>query len=371
VITVGDEFAYWTVIRHEGGARYHCQCKCGTERTLYASGLIHNKNPSCGCIRRNRVPKVGDTVGEWTVLSWDGPPSRKALCQCSCGTIKDVEIYTLGKDSLSCGHARVPTAVIPRAPGTRRADNANEKRCAACQQVKTLDSFHRDAKSADGRRPRCKSCVKAYDDSLQDERNRRARETYGADPASKIQKTTIYRRENPGFGDLETRIARGGGLIAGDVTAETLRLLKTDYNDACYICEISFGEAAVHWDHFRPIAKGGDHSLANLRPACESCNKRKQARWPFTPEMQAEIRSAVQAERHAGLELASLVRAARRNDLPDNQPEWHHHRPRSRPPDDALIGSHRAPPSTSKNSTASRHGFVGAVPHDCKTPRRA
>jgi 5-methylcytosine-specific restriction endonuclease McrA len=36
-------------------------------------------------------------------------------------------------------------------------------------------------------------------------------------------------------------------------------------------------------DHVKPINKGGMDCLSNIRPACESCNKSKQDRWPFQP----------------------------------------------------------------------------------------
>jgi len=297
-IAVGSKFAYWTVVRHEGGARYRCRCECGTFDTLYASALKHNKNPSCGCMRRSRVPKVGDTVAEWKILRWSGPPERLAWCECSCGTKKFVEIYTLGKDSKSCGHARVATSVTPRAPGAELAAVVTNKRCTACRVVKPLDNFHRDNASADGRRPRCKECVKSYDDANQSLRNLRAREAYRADPAAKIAKTTAYRRENPAFSDLDSRIARGGGRVVGDVNPESLQQLRTRYGNACFICGVSFDLTPLHWDHFQPVSKGGDHSIDNLRPACRPCNNRKQARWPFTDAVAHEIREAVTAERN-------------------------------------------------------------------------
>ncbi len=33
-------------------------------------------------------------------------------------------------------------------------------------------------------------------------------------------------------------------------------------------------------DHVKPIAKGGWHALANLRPACFRCNNQKSDKWP-------------------------------------------------------------------------------------------
>lgn len=45
----------------------------------------------------------------------------------------------------------------------------------------------------------------------------------------------------------------------------------------CWMC----GDNASTWDHVKPLAKGGLHILANLRPACKPCNSGKKDRWPL------------------------------------------------------------------------------------------
>ncbi|MFI5823750.1 HNH endonuclease [Streptomyces rishiriensis] len=306
MVNVDDVYGLWTVTGHVGGARHLVTCECGTEREVYASSLLHGKTISCGCLRRSGVPKVGDVIGEWTVLEWAGPPARSAKCRCSCGTVKLVEIYTLGKDSRSCGHARVKTALVPRGPGAARSDSVQVKgqkikRCAACQAVKSLDEFHVDRGSRDGRRSRCRPCVKRYDDTRRALRNTRAREVYAADPAAKLAKTTHHRRENPDQGDLKRRLAKGGGKIVGDVTPESLAAMRLGYDNACFICKVSFEQTTLHGDHYKPIANGGDHGLANLRPLCGACNHRKQARWPISKAFLEEVRISVVQDRAAGL----------------------------------------------------------------------
>lgn len=65
---------------------------------------------------------------------------------------------------------------------------------------------------------------------------------------------------------------------AGDLDefqwAEILRF----YGDLCSYCEKRW---ATHQDHIRPISKGGQHTAANVVPACEPCNRRKgtSRRW--------------------------------------------------------------------------------------------
>lgn len=55
----------------------------------------------------------------------------------------------------------------------------------------------------------------------------------------------------------------------------------------CWICR---GPGA-HVDHVKPIAAGGSHMLANLRPACARCNQRKGSAWPITTTDLARIRA--------------------------------------------------------------------------------
>ncbi len=56
----------------------------------------------------------------------------------------------------------------------------------------------------------------------------------------------------------------------------------------CWICSAP-GE---HVDHVKPIKAGGWHMLANLRPACARCNRRKNALWPITVTDLERIRAA-------------------------------------------------------------------------------
>jgi 5-methylcytosine-specific restriction endonuclease McrA len=45
----------------------------------------------------------------------------------------------------------------------------------------------------------------------------------------------------------------------------------------CWLC----GGPREQVDHVKPIAAGGSHILANLRPICGSCNQKKWATWPL------------------------------------------------------------------------------------------
>lgn len=49
------------------------------------------------------------------------------------------------------------------------------------------------------------------------------------------------------------------------------------WGHACWMC----GAPWEHVDHVKPTSRGGADLIANLRPACASCNHSKSDRWPF------------------------------------------------------------------------------------------
>lgn len=63
----------------------------------------------------------------------------------------------------------------------------------------------------------------------------------------------------------------------GPVTAELLAAKFAYWGDRCWMC----GGEPTTVDHVKPLSKGGAHVLANLRPACASCNSSKKAVWPY------------------------------------------------------------------------------------------
>jgi len=65
------------------------------------------------------------------------------------------------------------------------------------------------------------------------------------------------------------------GVVVGDVTADGLLSRVAYYGEKCWMC----GSPWEHMDHVKPLSAGGAHILANLRPACASCNSSKHSRW--------------------------------------------------------------------------------------------
>lgn len=206
------------------------------------------------------------------------------------------------------------------------------KVCAVCSEELPTSSFHKDKSNSDGFRSRCKACVKTYDDSIREQRNERARNAYAIDPASKIKKTREYHVSHPEWSrerlrahheaNAEERYAayleRGKdpavqasrressrrcesrrraiklGNQADFVTTQDVLDLVSSYDGRCYCCGRPFSaDLPVTLDHWQPLARGGAHTVANLRPACSPCNTRKNARWPMTNEDLASVRQAV------------------------------------------------------------------------------
>jgi 5-methylcytosine-specific restriction endonuclease McrA len=65
----------------------------------------------------------------------------------------------------------------------------------------------------------------------------------------------------------------------GVASAEQIAARVLFYGALCYVCRAPY-EAI---DHVKPLAKGGSHWPANLRPICTGCNSGKRDRWPFAP----------------------------------------------------------------------------------------
>lgn len=64
--------------------------------------------------------------------------------------------------------------------------------------------------------------------------------------------------------------ARPSGRYNGDYPKN--RALCLAASDICWLCGYPGADTA---DHVVPITRGGDHSLANLKPAHNRCNNRK------------------------------------------------------------------------------------------------
>lgn len=212
-------------------------------------------------------------------------------------------------------------------------------KCARCGTDKPSDCFGKQARKANGLHSYCKDCVKAYSKARYDadpqaaiERSRKwnaanpERFKANADKSAEKHKPRraaekkIYRTENaehyravrvawelanrealneyqrnytaanPGLARENywkdpvaarnrsaARRALKVGASIGEITPSGLASRIAYYGGKCWMC----GAPYAHLDHVKPLAKGGAHMLANLRPACAPCNLAKSDKWPF------------------------------------------------------------------------------------------
>lgn len=71
------------------------------------------------------------------------------------------------------------------------------------------------------------------------------------------------------------REAREKSVVAVHFTVAKLDERFAYFGNRCWMC----GAPADTADHVKPLALGGSHMLANLRPACKRCNSSKRASW--------------------------------------------------------------------------------------------
>jgi 5-methylcytosine-specific restriction endonuclease McrA len=80
--------------------------------------------------------------------------------------------------------------------------------------------------------------------------------------------------------ESKRRAAKRGSAVV--VTVDPLVVLERD-DGVCGICGADVDPMNFHVDHIRPLARGGNHSYANVQTAHPSCNVRKHVREGWTP----------------------------------------------------------------------------------------
>lgn len=183
------------------------------------------------------------------------------------------------------------------------------KTCITCGSLKSLDEFPKRKDSPDGRRNQCSECRFKCQQEYR-ERNRSSIEInrkkyYHAHREEAIayatewnrqnpDKNTAYRKawetKNPGYytqywqEHLSNRRAIAVRYVAkkvsaqGDFTGDQWEEVKGRYGHQCLGCGKKETEITLTIDHIIPLSKGGNNSIENIQPLCQSCNSRKRQR---------------------------------------------------------------------------------------------
>lgn len=113
----GQTFGDWKVIEYcgPGTRKYVCKCiKCGNIKEITSYGLTKGTQRTCReCAKRAKKVEVGQKFGEWTVIGLVEDRPTHVLCRCQCGKEKQINKYTLldGR-STNCGHLKNLDRVI-------------------------------------------------------------------------------------------------------------------------------------------------------------------------------------------------------------------------------------------------------------------
>jgi 5-methylcytosine-specific restriction endonuclease McrA len=92
-------------------------------------------------------------------------------------------------------------------------------------------------------------------------------------------------------GRLASRVStslRRARKLAATVGPVDFKAIYARDGGRCWICWLSIPFSRVHFDHVEPLARGGEHSMGNIRTACQPCNERKSDAIP-TPALIARI----------------------------------------------------------------------------------
>lgn len=162
------------------------------------------------------------------------------------------------------------------------------KRCPGCGLVKVAEEFSKRT-NRPSRHTRCKQCVRNYSN----ERYRRlghdaqrAQDYYVRNRDRLKAYAAQWAKANPGKRRDQKNRRRAGLGDSPRISPEKIAERFAFFGGKCWMC----GADGSTVDHVKPLSKGGLHLLANLRPACLSCNSAKRDKWYGVSELHHFIR---------------------------------------------------------------------------------
>lgn len=80
----------------------------------------------------------------------------------------------------------------------------------------------------------------------------------------------------------QKRIALKYSVSIRDFSKEQWAFMQEKFNHRCAYCG-KRSKGKLTQDHITPLSKGGNHTLSNIVPACQSCNSKKNVNKPIVP----------------------------------------------------------------------------------------
>lgn len=172
-----------------------------------------------------------------------------------------------------------------------------KKQCTKCGEWKTLDQFHREKRSKDGRYWQCISCRQIKQRSWfennkekmrQYVREWRARNIEASRESDRLRHKERYAKDPEKYkainqkwvdSHLEKKIAINNNRRArekgsvGKVTDKEWLALLDKYGHRCLCCGNK--DVKLTRDHVVPLDMGGTNTIDNIQPLCQSCNSKK------------------------------------------------------------------------------------------------
>lgn len=187
----------------------------------------------------------------------------------------------------------------------KESDMSNSKACNNCKQIKELDLFKAEKRTASGKASICHAChnqkmadyrkanlqeVKASQKKTYDrnrdkriansqkwaannpDRRKQIEARYRANHRKEVQaRSEAWRLDNLDR-PREYKLRRRARLHENGQLLILAKEVKKLYASSCFYCGTN---DRIEADHIIPVSKGGRHSIGNLVPACRWCNASK------------------------------------------------------------------------------------------------
>lgn len=140
----------------------------------------------------------------------------------------------------------------------RHIVNDGTKLCKDCNQELSIDNFHIDRDSIDGRNTRCSVCARDY--------------------KKKLKNYKISRRVSDANGNCGGRGKTRNKNIKDKITTEEVVNLLNQQHNKCFYCQVDITDSNISLDHATPLSKDGKNIISNIDIVCKDCNMLKGIR---------------------------------------------------------------------------------------------